>query len=137
MTDRSRYRLGLRWNSELETGDALVDLQHQRLFALVNEFHELCDEGNGASAVRSAIAELVLYTKAHFLSEEDLMAAHDFPMRQEHAMEHEQISRTVSELVRDYQNVDVLDMSAFLYDWLVQHILKWDLPMIRAVGNKT
>lgn len=123
----------MRWSSEYETGDKTVDLQHMRLFALVNELNDAVAQGCGDDAVTDVLVELKRYVKSHFSDEEALMERHSFGSLPEHHAEHVALTARVEAFAGSSEATRPAELCVFLYDWLVGHIREWDMPMIAFV----
>jgi len=124
---------GIGWSRRYETGDAAVDFQHQRLFALVDELHTATSEGRGETILTDVLIEFVRYTRTHFRSEEVLMRRAGFEGLEAHAREHKHLTREVESLLSSRADAGTERLCAFAYDWLVGHIHAWDMPMIEFV----
>lgn len=126
----------IKWDSRLETGDETVDRQHIRLFELVNELTDAIEAGTAPEAIRGFWIELVRYTNTHFIDEESLMEACRYEGLAEHRAQHADLTgqtRVLAEYCWSENVCEPLDLAVFLYDWLVQHILQYDIPMIEQV----
>lgn len=123
----------MKWDPRLETGDEAVDRQHMRLFELVNELTDAIEAGVGTEATRGFWIELVRYTNTHFVDEESLMESYRYEKLAEHRAQHSDLTgqtRVLAEYCWAENVCEPLDLAVFLYDWLVQHILQYDVPMI-------
>lgn len=127
----------LRWEPRFESGDEVIDFQHQVLFALMNEVHGAAIEGDVGSSPREMLAGFARYARMHFVREEELMRATGYPDLEPHRREHEALCDEITRLSALDSGVEVLDVCALAYDWLVQHILGADLPMIEHVRRET
>lgn len=134
---REHTMVGIKWTSDFETGDEGVDFQHKHLFALINELNDAVQSGSGESVVRDVLLDFVRYTKKHFKTEEVLMEASGFPDLDAHRVEHERVEQEVRGLAECTSSVDAMRLSEFAYDWLMGHIVPFDVPMIRFVRERS
>lgn len=122
------------WRPEYESGNSLVDEQHQSLFSTINALNNALFEGCGETLLRQTLESLKDYTTVHFETEERFMLEHSYPGYAEHHRKHEALKARVAELEQEQQqNVPQLTIavSHFLVDWLIHHIKDEDLKMIR------
>lgn len=61
------------WLPEYETGDHLVDEQHQSLFSIINSLNNAMLEGQGEALLQKTLESLKDYTTVHFDTEEEFM----------------------------------------------------------------
>ena len=118
------------WLDTYSVGNAEIDLQHQRLFALFNTLVEAIEGGKQArQELENVFRQLYGYVKNHFRFEEALMQSVDYPNFKEHRAIHEKISarlkeyRTKFHQCSDQKKCSVAkDVAQFLQDWLRDHI---------------
>ena len=128
------------WNSSLETGNARIDEQHRRLFALTNELAEVVRDVGATYDVDHLIAELRDYAANHFCDEEKVMACSSLSTTEQtrHRCIHRQFLERVEAFVARHAAGDpdaITDCLDFLVDWLVLHILKMDQRIVRALPD--
>ncbi|WP_413171626.1 bacteriohemerythrin [Anabaena azotica] len=121
------------WRPEYETGDVIIDEQHQSLFSTINALNSAMLEGQGQALLEKTLQSLKDYTTIHFDTEEKFMLDHKYPGYVEHKMKHEALKAKV--LSFEKENHDDLSkltnaVSHFLTDWLIHHIKDEDLKMI-------
>lgn len=108
-----------------------VDREHRQLFEIAARVHDrVADSGEAAlQAARVDVAELIDYTRTHFASEESLMAAAGYPGLAEHRELHQRLLSQVHDMemrVELGERYVPVDLSRFLYNWLVCHIRAHD-----------
>jgi len=132
----------LQWTSNLSVGDSTLDGHHKRLIDLINAAYKSQSKSArnaGKTLSTDAIlAELLDYTRYHFVEEEKVMEAASFPDLEEHRRLHAELIQQVEELQRRGKMtpsaVSAVDIFDFLSQWLIRHILVKDLrfqPYIR------
>ncbi|KAF1702507.1 bacteriohemerythrin [Pseudoxanthomonas suwonensis] len=111
------------WQDDLDTGIEVIDEQHRRIVAMINQLHQ-AQTGASALAVSEVLDELVDYTLSHFAFEEELMEEAGYPFCAAHKRVHEVFTKRVSEYRMRYQaGEDVVDeLKSMLSRWLFNHI---------------
>lgn len=126
----------MEWNDSLKVGHGLIDRDHQRLVALINQLGEAMSAGQGKDVCGAVLDELVDYTKTHFANEERLMAAHGYADAPAHRAEHASLIDDVEEFRVKYRagtaTLSVF-LLRFLMEWLTHHILESDKKLARAL----
>jgi len=117
------------WGDDLSVGNSLIDHDHQRLIALVNDLHTATTQGEGREVVGGILTELITYTRAHFQREEHHMQAVRYPKLAEHRRLHQELLEKVLELETRHKAGHVTvaaQVSTLLRDWLSIHIRRAD-----------
>ena len=121
----------LTWNSTLETGVRMIDLQHQELIELINELEIEHEHGRDDAALKNILPRLTAYVLFHFSTEEDLMA--NVMASDPHAIRHVEEHREFAEKVALFKTDRCIDpirtlvqLLAYLRSWLVEHIMSTD-----------
>ncbi len=113
----------LHWSSDMDTGIAIIDSQHQRIVDYLNKFDDAKDSGN-RETVNFVLNELVDYTLTHFAFEEELQAKAGYPFLKAHKRVHDIFTKRVEEFQqRAASGEDVApELLSMLKIWLVNHI---------------
>ncbi len=115
----------IQWSESLSVNVKEIDLQHQKLVALINTLNDAMRERRTKEVVGDVIKELVDYALTHFLTEERYFEKYRYPKTVEHKHEHDSFAGKVSEFQKKYNegrlalSIDIMD---FLKDWLITHI---------------
>ena len=126
------------WGDALKLGIPSVDEQHRELVELLNRLAALSSSEVGAEArddMLELLGHIYQHTVVHFLHEEELMAAIDYPDLAAHRDEHHMLLAELRSFVHQIENGDtVLDAKSIhaLRDWLVVHISSSDRPFAAA-----
>ncbi len=96
------------WESKYKIGIKIIDIQHRKLFDIVNKFLELEDEKCTKEDVRMTLHELNDYTKIHFKEEEEYMASINFGYLKLHKKLHNDIIDSFAEVLRTTAKLGVL-----------------------------
>lgn len=119
----------INWKEEYSVRVPEIDVQHQRLVAVINSLHEAMLMGGKPDALKNVIDELVAYTRYHFTFEEKMMERACYQGLEEHKRKHRamvaQVEGFVSEITSGKASVS-LKLMSFLKDWLTRHIMETD-----------
>ncbi len=119
----------IEWKDEYSVGVQQIDVQHKRLFEILNEFYDDIMAIRGQEVLQKVVNDLSEYAVIHFKTEEDIMTKIGYPDYDAHKKEHETFVQKVIDLQKNLQGggfVLSIDVLNFLKDWLVHHILKVD-----------
>ena len=127
------------WGSEHDVGVPVLNEQHQRLVALVNQLYESAGAGLGDRELAEVLDELVAYAHVHFTAEEHLLAQSAYPELTAHRAEHEAFFHRVLALRADAGAGKLLvsmDLMKFLREWLKDHLLSSDKRYAPHLGSR-
>jgi hemerythrin len=114
------------WTEKLSVGVDVLDDDHKRLVAMLNELYDAMLAGNGKDSLGRILDGLVHYTKVHFAREEKLFAETGYAARIAHKQEHDALTRQVLDVQQKYAGGATatlsLDVLQFLKTWLINHI---------------
>lgn len=127
------------WGPMFEVGVHEIDSQHRRLFDLANQLADAVIQGKGTEPLGEILDGLVRYTQTHFVSEEQLMARHQYPAITEHKALHQTL---VQEITRHKQAFAAGDTDSaaktlhFFTEWLTKHIMHTDKILAHDLHQK-
>ena len=114
----------------METGNDLIDSEHQALIDAINDLMEACEQGHGRQQMVRTAEFLSDYVVQHFSDEEKLQIKHRYPKYDSHHAFHVQYIQQVKDLVegmrRDgatIENLSALNQAAGI---LINHIRSED-----------
>jgi hemerythrin len=113
------------WNDSYSVNVKIIDEQHKKLFALVNQLHAAMSAGKGKEMIDTVLNEMVDYTRTHFTTEEKLLEKYHYPKLAEQKQEHALFVQKVSEMQQKMQSGSLslsIEAITFLKDWLNHHI---------------
>lgn len=118
-----------------------MDAQHARWIQLIDQFRTAGSgqllERAGIAAARRALDELLKYTRGHFASEEEFIAAHHYPDLEAHKQKHRELEAIVVKLqdeIQAHKSVSTpLKLNLFITVWLMEHIMNEDMKYARFV----
>ena len=115
------------WNINYSVGIDKIDKQHQKLVLLLNTLYDTMKEGKDKKEkLEHILNELVEYTDYHFKFEEELFEKYSYINKTAHIKEHNNLRKKVINFNNDVkagQAVITQEITKFLIDWLVNHIL--------------
>ena len=120
------------WDDSCKINIAVIDVQHQQLFKLLNMLHDSITKKEEGRGVKYYIQELVFYAKIHFAQEESFFSRFKFPGSLDHKHEHLEFINKVVEYQKEIDSAESSDSSiaiqmlCFLKEWLVHHIMVID-----------
>lgn len=129
----------MEWKAQYSVENAMIDRQHQALFALVNEVADKVKAGN-MPEIRGVIDRLAAYTVEHFRDEEAILRKAGYAALEDHEMIHAELLEKVQDLrtkLEKHQAVSMVGIIRFLSDWLKDHILQDDMAYkssIKGIG---
>ncbi len=113
------------WSDKYSVNNSLMDSQHKKLIALINELNSAMKEGKGKLILHKIFDELINYTKYHFSNEEQLMKKVNYAGLIEHQQIHKDLTKQVLDLQEKYltdSNLVTFETMNFLKNWLLNHI---------------
>jgi hemerythrin-like metal-binding protein len=132
------------WNDDFVTGVKEIDEQHMILVNTLNEASSKLTSDNSQSVLLDFTQELLAYALYHFETEEALMQQYDYQIAdqmsmQQHLKEHRSFSQqviAVREQIHAGKNTEIPELLDFLYQWIVNHILKTDKALAKQILAK-
>ena len=121
------------WQAELDTGIDVIDQQHQRIVALINQLAE----ATGRDDQAAVLEELVDYTLSHFAFEEELLEESGYTFGPAHKRVHDMFVRRVGEYrMRFEAGEDIAaELKGMLARWLFSHIRSDDKSYSKHVRH--
>ena len=124
--------MALLWRSQLSVGNDLIDSDHQYLLEIINRA-EVCLKSVDTVALTSVLNELANYGKSHFEREELVAKAVGYPkadlLHESHTRLAEQLTKFREGVESNRTKINVDEVTTFLRDWLIQHVIKEDMLM--------
>ena len=116
------------WENAYSVGIKPIDIQHKKLFDLVNKLYVLEESTTGKEEIREILYAFRDYTIVHFKDEEAYMLAIGYPEFKEHKEIHELIVERLSQIIRIPANLSIIKtkMKVVAKRILVEHIINED-----------
>lgn len=125
----------LEWESNFETGNETVDLQHRYFVDPINRVGENFRETDDADYKEKLISELGKYADFHFTSEENIATSCNLPGVSGHHLRHaellEEFKHHAQDLKKGLQTVD--EFLGFLTDWFMGHTIYEDQKLFKLI----
>ena len=119
------------WDESYHVGIDEIDLQHQRLFEILNELQD-CGFNRHEDCVNKAFDDLFAYVLVHFNTEEKIMKKLGYPA----LAAHESLHADLKNRVLDYrqrleagEKISIPEVVGFVLNWLTNHIKTQDTPI--------
>ena len=125
----------IKWESDFETGNEFVDLQHRYFVDLINRVEKNFKETDDDAYKEKLVDELRKYADFHFTSEENIATAYKLPGVSSHHQRHaellEEFNENAGELRQGLKTVDqFLD---FLTEWFMGHTIYEDQKLFKSI----
>jgi hemerythrin-like metal-binding protein len=127
------------WKDSFNTHISVLDRQHQKLFAVLNQLFDAAHHPVDNNFVMQLLREMNEYANVHFTTEERLMTHYEYPGLEAQKIQHEYYREQLVQLTRsfDEDNEAVCKQSLqFLRNWFLGHILLEDLKFHEAFAHK-
>ena len=126
----------LEWESDFETGNEYVDLQHRYFLDLINRIRNKFMDTNDVAYKGKLINELKKYADFHFTSEENLATSHNLPEdisshHQRHLELLEEFDHHAEDLDNGLKTID--EFLGFLSDWFIGHTIYEDKKLFEKI----
>ncbi len=116
------------FDKNLETGNSLIDTQHQELIARVNKLTDSLENGKKKNVAIQTLAFLMDYTEFHFAAEERLQEEAAYPEIEAHKAQHAAFVKAIKELEEMLEEEEgptdefVEAVNKNVVEWLKKHI---------------
>jgi hemerythrin len=117
------------WSESLSVKITSIDLQHKKLFDLINSFYDSISQGSGKEKMTEVIKGLKDYTVIHFSNEEKYMKNLNYPGYLTHKAEHDKFVATIKDYEDRYKAGKLilsLEVTNFIKTWITSHIMGTD-----------
>ncbi|OOV07518.1 hypothetical protein RF819_12950 [Rhodoferax fermentans] len=127
------------WHSSYDSGYAVMDTHHRKLFAEANDILGLILSGQNAASLADRMDAFVVDIGEHFLEEEVLLFQSAYPAAAEHAQLHRELLAQGHALVAQFKSGRLLIGDLFVYltqEVVARHILSADREFITFLHTK-
>lgn len=128
----------LKWDASMDTGIELIDNDHKKLLALINQLQNATQYNVDEHIIDQIMDDLINYTKYHFEREEFLMHNNEYPDYSNHKQLHKNMIDKMSDCIIKYKSNPehtIDDALNFLKSWLINHIKGEDKKYIPFMKN--
>ncbi len=128
--------LKLQWNSNLDSGNALIDAQHHELFKRSDELISLTRDDGNPLALTDSFKALLALTREHFSTELQLLEQIGLPeeVLKHHQKCHDELLSKMKgwEVPLENKSLKGLDVLAvFIQEFIVDHLLEEDVKFFQ------
>lgn len=127
--------MSLVWREQLSVGNNVIDSDHKFLIEIINRV-EQCMALKDRRALTAALDELVQYSLVHFGREEKIAAAAGYSQTPHLNESHQALLEKLNQVRGEFDAAGAEwspeaagHFTAFLRDWLIDHVIKEDLLM--------
>lgn len=124
--------MGLQWRDQLSVGNDLIDDDHKYLIDIINKV-EVSMKANNRVELITILNELEHYGQTHFDREEVVAKAVGYPNAEQLHNSHTELIGSLAKLKNElgdtWTEEKQVQFNGFLRDWLIQHVIKEDIPM--------
>lgn len=132
--------ISLEWNEDMCVGIDEIDADHKKILIIIAAIIDAIDINANAETIEKHFVELTASTASHFKHEEALMKTIGFEDFIEHQKGHQRFLTQLPELKNKLlhsNNAEVTgEISQFLYDWVIEHILIADMDYVHAFHSE-
>ena len=123
------------WAKDLDTGIDVIDNQHKRIVAYINDLYDARTNGHKKEDIAKVIDELAGYTVSHFAFEEVMQEAAGYPLLKLHKKVHELFARRVEEYRERFKHGEDIseELNDLLVKWLFIHIKQDDAGYVESL----
>lgn len=127
------------WKKDYSLGVEEIDHQHEYFLHLIHRFDKRLNQDLDDHLVIRHLDEIMLYTKFHFCSEENLMILHAYPDIEEHKELHIEIIQNLTNNLTLYKSnkIDLESLVSFLVDWFINHTIQEDKKFANFIKTQT
>lgn len=122
------------WKDEYAMGIEVIDNQHRHLFEIGRRIMDLANLNDGFDhydEIVEILRELKEYTAYHFGFEEKLMQKYGYEHYENHKFQHFFVIKKIEKFEREdldeNQRATIMELVAFISDWISNHILNDDM----------
>lgn len=125
------------WLDSYSVGVRTFDDAHKNLIGITNKVVTACMEKKPLDQITDLLIDLIRYTRHHFRDEEELMRETGYDLLKQHQALHDTLFDQVLQFTDDifHGRVEKSEISQFLMDWLITHILEEDMKYKEHFGN--
>jgi len=129
----------IEWTDRLSVGVPLLDADHRLFIELINALEGNAKYPGRQFEIADTLAALDQYAKHHFKREEEVMRACEYPHIERHIEKHKQfidyLNTIRSNVNKNKDDKIGKDITEFMKEWLVHHILVEDMEYRPYVEN--
>ena len=123
------------WNDDYSIGHDVIDTEHKRLFEIASQIFAINNPLMEVAEIKKIVHQLYDYMKEHFEHEEDYMTRVVYSGSGAHTEKHAEIITEMNDILKHSKNFIQIEnrLVALMRKWLLDHILKEDLKVKKAI----
>ncbi|MCK9336621.1 MAG: hemerythrin domain-containing protein [Arcobacteraceae bacterium] len=110
----------MNWNDDYKIGHEKVDAEHKNLFSIANEILTVGDDIN---QIKDLIKKLLIYTKTHFINEQNYMKSINYYDLDKHISFHKQILKNLDNFIAKLPTLTPIQIHEELLDFVMVNIV--------------
>jgi len=116
------------WDDKYKIGIENIDIQHKKLFDLVNDLYDLDTSEDNKEEIRVILYRFSDYMQTHFQDEEKYMLSIGYPQLDKHKKIHKGIIDALSLIIHTPAKLSIIQtkMRVVAKRYLVDHIIRED-----------
>jgi len=125
--------MDIKWTKELTVNDERIDTEHQMYFSLLNNLSAEDEKGASKEKLIRLFNEFMLFTRFHFMTEENMMLDTNYNDYTKHRMAHSYALDTIKSKLFDFEQnkISCDEILDFAIEWFLMHVSEQD----RQLGN--
>lgn len=127
------------WKDEYRVGVKSIDEHREKFFEIINKLKQVITRKDCKINVADIFFSLVHYAEHYLINEEIYLKESGYPGFSKHKESHNNFIARIIRFKEDYQNnkKEVCeDMYFFLENWLINHILHYDVEAVAWLKEK-
>ncbi|MFO7922151.1 MAG: bacteriohemerythrin [Bacteroidales bacterium] len=127
------------WKDEYRVGVKAIDEHREKFFEIINKLKQVITRKDCKINVADIFFSLVHYAEHYLINEEIYLKESGYPGFSKHKESHNNFIARIIRFKEDYQNnkKEVCeDMYFFLENWLINHILHYDVEAVAWLKEK-
>ena len=117
----------LKWEARFNTEVHRIDFEHKIFLMLINSFKRALDENHSRDQLIRILNEIEKYAGFHFISEENLMLAIDYPDYREHRNQHFDLLEQFN--LAKHETSGLASFYNFIKEWFINHTVLEDIKI--------
>ncbi len=120
----------IEFQKEFITGNAKIDLQHEKILQLISTFYEILGTKESRAQTINFLIMINEYTTKHFSDEEQFMQSMEYPYFEAHKKAHEEISKKSADMLEEYKAGTLshsVELALFIRQNISEQIVKHDI----------
>lgn len=124
----------IEWKNSYKIGHAVIDEEHETLFALARQLLDAPDQ----PSQQKVVMQFYKHTRAHFASEEALMKEIGYPAHRAHTEQHNRMITLLNEISHSIGQGTPSQKAfeSWIDDWIIKHIEHEDARLVAYLAQR-